>query len=95
MEETVCVEIIWLCSSSISTSIQSVASGADGLVVSLVSGSDEICCWWSVFDTFAGGSRVDYCSCVWCLALVHVDDGMRRRFSSSTMSSEDDVVGIW
>jgi hypothetical protein len=32
---------------------------------------------------------------VWCLALVHVDAGMWRRFSSSTMSSEDDVVGIW
>jgi hypothetical protein len=47
----------------------------DGLVVLMVSGSGEICVRWLAFDTLAGDSRADYCSCVWRLAVGHVDDG--------------------
>jgi hypothetical protein len=51
--------------------------------------------WWSADDTFAGGDRVSYCSCVWCLDVGRVDDGRWQRSSYSTASVEVENIRIW
>jgi hypothetical protein len=74
---------------------ESGVKGRGAPVFSSISGSDEICVGWSASGTFMGGGCAGYRSYVWCLAVVRMKDGRRRRFSSSIASDEDDGIGIW